>query len=75
MAQYAPPKQFRTEPTVFMVGQDIYGRWMVQENHGLVEGTFISREDAVRFAESERTALPAAFVMVTPERIVPYLGR
>lgn len=48
--------------TILMVGQDPRGRWMVQENHGLLEGSFVSREAAIQFARWERHAFPGATV-------------
>ena len=60
MGQFAPPEKFRSDPTILLVGQDSQGRWMVQENHGFAEGAFVSREDAVRFAETERAHFPGA---------------
>jgi hypothetical protein len=47
---------------ILLVGQDRRGRWMVQENHGLIEGVFISRDTAVHFANCERHAFPGARV-------------
>ena len=57
-----------TEPPssehILLVGQDIRGRWMVQENHGLIEGIFISRDAAVHFAYCERHAFPGGRVEI-----------
>jgi hypothetical protein len=36
------------------VGQDIAGRWLVQDDAGLIEGLFRTRETAIGFARSER---------------------
>ncbi len=49
---------------ILLVGQDRRGRWMVQENHGLIEGLFISRDAAVHFANCERHAFPGARVEI-----------
>lgn len=39
---------------------------MVQENHGLLEGLFVSREAALQFARWERHAYRNATVEMTP---------
>lgn len=36
-----------------IVGQDLRGRWLVQDDEGLIEGFFSSRETALGFARSE----------------------
>jgi hypothetical protein len=36
-----------------MVGQDLTGRWLVQDTEGLIEGFFRSRDTALGFARSE----------------------
>lgn len=36
-----------------MVGQDSRGRWLVQDDEGLIEGRFSSRDTALGFARSE----------------------
>jgi hypothetical protein len=57
-----------------MVGQDRRGRWMVQENHGLIEGLFISRDAALHFAHLERHAFPGATVELTNEPLISTLA-
>ena len=39
---------------ILLVGQDRAGHWVVQETQGLLEGLFIDREAALRFARAER---------------------
>jgi len=39
---------------VLTVGQDGVGRWLVQDEAGLIEGLFRTRETALGFARSER---------------------
>jgi hypothetical protein len=41
------------QPPLLIVGQDLHGRWLVQDRHGLIEGFFRSRETALDFARSE----------------------
>jgi hypothetical protein len=43
---------FRT--SILTVGQDPAGRWLVQDDAGLIEGLFRTRETALGFARSER---------------------
>jgi hypothetical protein len=45
---------------ILFVGRDTDGRWVVQENHGLIEGLFVNRAAALHFAQCERHAFPAA---------------
>ncbi len=48
----------------FTVWQDPRGRWMARCNRGLVEGMFVSRRDAVRFARLECGRRPDAVVVI-----------
>ncbi|WP_232493285.1 hypothetical protein [Novosphingobium kaempferiae] len=57
--------------SILYVGQDRAGHWLVQENHGLLEGRFISRHAAWRFARDEVHAFPGAAIVFTTEAIVP----
>jgi|SRR5436305_31826 hypothetical protein len=45
---------------VLRVGQDSQGHWVVQEEGGMLEALFRSRDAAVRFALSECRAFPGA---------------
>lgn len=69
MAQFAAPEHLRGDHTIILVGQDDRGRWVVEENHGLVEGAFRTKDDAIRFAQAERDQFPDAIVMVTQAQI------
>ena len=57
--------------SVLYVGQDQAGHWLVQENHGLLEGRFISRDAAWRFARDEVHAFHGAVIVFTTDWIVP----
>lgn len=61
--------------TVLLVGQDAAGHWMVQENHGLMEGLFISRDAALHYARMERHAFPGARIELTGTRLRSTLAR
>lgn len=54
-----------TPDHILFVGRDRDGRWIVQENHGLIEGLFVNRAAAMHFAQCERHAFPAARVEFT----------
>ena len=54
-----------------LVGQDLRGRWLVQDAAGLVEGRFVSRETALGFARAERDILHATIVLAD----APLIGR
>jgi|GEM_PF-5032370 len=69
MAQFAAPQHLRGDHTIIVVGQDDRGRWVVEENHGLIQGAFRTKADALRFAQAERRQFPGAIVMVTQARI------
>lgn len=53
------------------VGQDRAGHWLVQENHGLLEGRFVSFAAAMTFARSELQSLPGATIVQADAPIVP----
>jgi hypothetical protein len=69
MAQFAAPEHLRGDHTIILVGQDERGHWVVEENHGLIEGAFRTKYDAMRFAQSERSQFPGAIIMVTQAEI------
>jgi len=51
--------------SIFLVGQDDAGHWLVQESTGQVEGRFVSFAAAMRFARAERHAFHAQVVIAT----------
>lgn len=55
---------------VIYVGQDTAGHWLVQDSGGKLEGRFVSRSAALRFAEDERQIYHAA-VEMAPAPLVP----
>lgn len=58
--------------TVIYVGQDKAGHWLVQDSGRKMEGRFVSRSAAMRFAEAERQIYHASLEMcVTP--LVPLI--
>jgi len=60
--------------TILWVGQDREGHWLVQENHGLMEGRFVSREAAWQFARAERHGFPGAECAEAGQPLVPWIS-
>ena len=58
-----PPSWLR--PPLFMLGQDLRGSWVVQEQRGGRGGLFVDREAAFRFIRAETGYKPQAVVMVS----------
>ena len=61
--QVEPPSWLR--PPLFMLGQDLRGNWVVQEQKGARGGLFVDREAALRFIRAETGRQPRAIVMVS----------
>lgn len=74
MAQFAMPTRLKPDCTIFTVGHDDRGHWVVQENHGLMGGTFISREEAIHYAQGECRQYPGSIVLVTPQPLKLHIG-
>ena len=66
MGQYLAPDRFKPDQWIFYVGRDDRGCWVVQETHGLLGGVFVSREDAVHYAQDESRQHPGSIVLLTP---------
>ena len=50
--------------SLFLMGQDSRGNWVVQDQRGLCGGLFVDRVTALRFAMFENGHQPQAVVMV-----------
>lgn len=74
MTQFVAPEHLRSDPSIIVVGEDGSGCWTVEENHGLIRGRFRRRDEAIRFAQSERAQIPDAILMVTPPRVPDGMG-
>lgn len=61
-------------PCVIYVGQDNAGHWLVQENHGHIEGRFISFETAFQYARSEARGIVGARVARAERPLVPTMS-
>lgn len=65
MGQFKPPSsQSGLNSSLFYVGKDSRGNWVVQDQRGLRGGLFVDRAEALRFALFENGNRPRAVVMV-----------
>ena len=62
MRQATPLSSSR--PSLFLVGQNSRGNWVVQDPRGLRGGLFVDRAEALRFAMFENGNQPQAVIMV-----------
>jgi hypothetical protein len=63
-AQQTEPPSWLRSP-LFMLGQDLRGNWVVQEQKGTRGGLFVDRDAATRFIRAEAGYKPQAVVMVS----------
>jgi hypothetical protein len=59
-----PPSCTNSESSLFLVGKDSHGWWVVQDKSGLRGGLFIDRAEALKFAMFENGHRPEAVIMV-----------
>jgi hypothetical protein len=59
-----PPLRTRPRPSLFFIGQDSRGNWVVRDQAGLRGGLFVNRSEALRFAMLESGRHPRAVIMV-----------
>jgi hypothetical protein len=59
MRQAEPPSS-----SLFLIGQNSRGIWVVQDHRGVCGGLFVDRAEALRFAMFENGNRPQAVVMV-----------
>ena len=57
-----PPSCLR--PSVFMIGQDSRGNWVVRDQPGVRGGLFVGHAQALRYVRTEARNDPATVVMV-----------
>ena len=58
-----PPSRARAK-SLFRVGRNSRGNWVVQDQSGLCGGMFVNRTQAVKFAMFENGNRPQAVIMV-----------
>jgi hypothetical protein len=59
-----PSTQSSSLPSLFRVGKDRQGHWVVQDQEGLRCGLFVGRAEALKFAMFENGNRPQAVIMV-----------
>jgi hypothetical protein len=58
-----PPSSGRAK-SLFRIGRNSRGNWVVQDQSGLCGGMFVNRAEAVKFAMFENGNRPQAVIMV-----------
>jgi hypothetical protein len=65
MNQAEPPSpRSASHSSLFRVGKDSHGHWVVQDQQGLRGGLFVDRAEALKFAMFENGNRPQAVIMV-----------
>ena len=59
-----PPSPSRSKSSLFLIGKNSRGNWVVQDQTGLCGGMFVNRAEAVKFAMFENGNRPQAVIMV-----------
>ena len=61
-----PPSSTGLESSLFFVGKNSRGNWVVQDGRGIRGGLFLDRAGALKFAKSESGGSPAVVMMNDP---------
>ncbi len=64
MNREPPSRGAGPRSSLFQIGRNSRGNWVVQDQHGLHGGLFVSRADALKYALFENGNRPQAVVMV-----------
>ena len=59
-----PPSSSGSTSSLFLVGKNSRGNWVVQDQRGLRGGLFLDCAGALKFAKSENGKNPQAVIMV-----------
>ena len=59
-----PPSSNYFKSSLFLIGKNSRGNWVVQDQEGLCGGLFVDRAEAVKFAMFENGHRPQAVIMV-----------
>jgi hypothetical protein len=59
-----PSPQSSSHASLFRIGKDSHGHWVVQDQEGLRGGLFVGRAEALKFAMFENGNRPQAVIMV-----------
>jgi hypothetical protein len=73
----AEPPSPRSSPhsSLFRIGKDSHGHWVVQDQQGLRGGLFVDRAEALKFAMFENGNRPQAVIMVPGILELDTIGR
>jgi hypothetical protein len=64
MVKGEPPSASRPNSSLFLIGKNSRGNWVVQDQRGLCGGLFVDRVEALKFAMFENGNRPQAVIMV-----------
>ena len=64
MVKGEPPSASRSNSSLFLIGKNSRGNWVVQDQRGLRGGLFVDRAEALKFAMFENGNRPQAVIMV-----------
>ena len=64
MVKGEPPSASRPNSSLFLIGKNSRGNWVVQDQRGLCGGLFVDRAEALKFAMFENGNRPQAVMMV-----------
>ena len=59
-----PPSPHCSSSSLFLVGRNSRGNWVVRDQKGLCGGLFVDRAEALKFARFENGHRPQAVIMV-----------
>jgi hypothetical protein len=59
-----PPSSSGLRPSLFLVGKDSQGHWVVQDQGGRRGGLFVGRTEALKYAMFENGNRPEAVIIV-----------
>ena len=75
MNEAEPPSPQSSHASLFRVGKDSHGHWVVQDQQGLRGGLFVDRTEALKFAMFENGNRPQAVIMVPGVLELDMIGR
>jgi hypothetical protein len=64
MVKGEPPSASSSSSSLFLIGKNSRGNWVVQDQRGLRGGLFVDRAEALKFAMFENGNRPQAVIMV-----------
>jgi hypothetical protein len=70
-----PSSQSSSHSSLFRIGKDSHGHWVVQDQQALRGGLFVDRAEALKFAMFENGNRPQAVIMVPGVLELDMIGR